>query len=107
MSDPSRAGSGRDRKRRVLTRNGSEHIRDEDLHQGLVHDVIAGTHPLQHRLVPAQHQQPGARQAALDLAQPAAGGEGGQYSGGVKGVLVRQCQLFRFICHMGQFSQSF
>lgn len=29
----------------VLTGNGAQHIRDEDLHQSLVEDVVAAPHP--------------------------------------------------------------
>lgn len=55
-----------------LTRNGSQNIRDEDLHEGLIHQVITGVHPLQHILIPAEQNQSGPWQAALDLAHTAA-----------------------------------
>ena len=58
-----------------LTGNGSEDVGDEDLHHGLVHQVVAGAHPLDHRLRGAQCQQLRPRQPLLDLAHTAAAGE--------------------------------
>lgn len=43
----------------LLTGNGSEDIRDEDLHQALVQAVVTVAAPAQHRLVLAQHNQAG------------------------------------------------
>ncbi len=37
-----------------------------------MHQVITGVHPLQHRLVSAEHNQCGPRQTALDLAHATA-----------------------------------
>lgn len=41
----------------VLTGHWPEHIRDEDLHQGLVQDVVTAPHPLEDGLVLAQSDQ--------------------------------------------------
>lgn len=43
----------------ILTGNGSEDIRDEDLYQTLVQTVIAVATPTQHWLVLAQQNQAG------------------------------------------------
>ena len=55
------------RERETLTGYRPEDIWYEYLHQDLVHEVVAGTHPLQHALVPAEQQQLGPRQTALNL----------------------------------------
>lgn len=41
----------------VLTGNRSQHVGDQDLHQGLVEDVIAAPHPQPDRLIFTQRHQ--------------------------------------------------
>lgn len=41
----------------VLTGHWPEHVRDEDLHQGLVQDVVTAPHPLEDGLILAQGDQ--------------------------------------------------
>lgn len=41
----------------VLTGNRSQHVGDQDLHQGLVEDVIAAPHPQPDRLIFTQSHQ--------------------------------------------------
>lgn len=42
---------------RALTRHGPQHVRDEDLHQRLVQDVVTGPHPPEDRVALAQRHQ--------------------------------------------------
>lgn len=44
-------------RRRILTGHRSEHVWDENLHQGLVQDVIAASHPFEDGFVFAQSDQ--------------------------------------------------
>lgn len=41
----------------ILTGHGSEHVWDEDLHQCLVQDVVAASHPLEDGFVFAQSDE--------------------------------------------------
>lgn len=41
----------------ALTRHGPQHVWDEDLHQRLVQDVVAGPHPPEHGVALAQRYQ--------------------------------------------------
>lgn len=55
-----------------LTGNGSQDIGDEDLHKGLVHQMVAGAHPLEHSFVSAQRQQLRLRESGFNLTDAAA-----------------------------------
>lgn len=59
------------KSRSGLTGNGSQDIRDEDLHEGLVHEMVAGAHPFEHDLVSAQRHQLGTGQSRFNLGDAA------------------------------------
>lgn len=63
------AGAGRGR-RRALTGDGPQHVRDEDLHQALVQHVVTVLGPLQHRLELGEEHQAGLGQPLLSLIMP-------------------------------------
>ena len=75
----------------ALTGHRPQHVRDEDLHQRLVQDVVAGPHPPEHGVALAQrYQLVLGEDGALRLLVPAAGrvtGDTGEPS--ARGLLSR------------------